>query len=848
MQSSLNTAPAHGMAVMPQNTARKTAFFIVLAMAVLLCIIGIKQSAEKATLGPPDILVPHTRGGGIGVSQSTRGMHRGDQLVAINDVELHHLNDVEFILDGKRIGETVEFTLRRDGEEIRHQLMLLPYYSRFDTGVQILTAFSCLLIGLFVLANRPRDAIALRFFCISTSIACLVSCTNGYYNTEALGSGYILRMIFPSMFVWTGAFLVDFSIRFTSPETRPGRITVWLPYFLPAAATIAGIVTGIRAISSQHLPAAVPYYLTLSLSKGLLILLALTAVGIAVRKFFITRDRVLRLRILWVFSSVAFSVCWYVFFWQLPTSIIIRNTLPVQYHSALDILIFPESGVLVALVISCVTLAIGIIRFRLFNIEVIVRQGMITFATVMALISVYVLSVYILWNSADMSSPTTVLMWITGLLAFMLLAVLPIRGIARYLIDRYLFRIEQHYRKAQRQLYSSIQQCLSVEQVTQLLSKDMTALLRCDRSLLLLRHSEGHFMVHAERGMRIHAGSTFAVHAHRFTGLTETVYDTDSYSEPGAGAAELDLCIARKCGLAVIALLRGQADPVEGIIALGKKTGFAPFSVEDVELINEAATLAMAQIQRIRLQERLTIQLHETERLRELNRMKSHFVSGISHDLKTPLTSIRLYAEMISMRLSSSEPALTNMFGIIDGECVRLSRLIDNVLDFSRIEQGKHAYRMQETDIVSLVSNTVQIMQHQFDITNIELRYVPQIENCTVVLDPSAIQSALINIISNAIKYSTDKRSVIIGVGRDRYGAWVNVQDFGQGIESGEMEHLFEAFYRSSREQIQRCGGAGLGLALVRHIATAHGAVIDIQSAPGNGSTVTIIFPQQEAA
>lgn len=833
---------------MPRNNLRKALFVLLEVTVIFLCAMGIKQSAEKATILSSDLLEPHTRGGAITVSRSAGSLQAGDHLLEIDGARLHQLYDVEFVLDGKQIGSDAALTILRNGNRLVVHEKLAKYYSTFDIIAQLLAAAGCLLIGIFVLSSRPGDAAAIRFKGLTIVVACLVSFTAGYYKTEPEGIGYLLRFLFPAKYIWTGAFLLDFCLRYASPQRPPRRSFLYFLYSLPIIATILGTVFSIRALGSEDLLDAVPYYTALTLFKGVLIVLALCAIGYVLWTFLRTNDRLERRRLMWVLGSVGFSVGWYVFFWQIPTSFVLRNNLPIQYHALLELMKFPESTLLLALIVSSLGLAIGTVRFRLFDIEVLSRRGLVTFIVISSLLLLYVLSMYIVATSLGQSDQTTFITASTVVMALLLLAVIPIRTLTQHLVDKYLFRVEYDFRAAQDRLQEAMDQSLNTDSVARVLVEELSGLLKIERSALLLRNKEDHFTIVRGRGLTRRQGSAIALNAHRLRTLSEAVYDFGGFSEPSADVPRLDLPGAKRLGFALVSVLKDENKEVTGLLVLGKKSGLAPFSVEDIDLISKLAEQAVGQLDRILLQERLTIEMHESNRLRELNRMKSHFVSGVSHDLKTPLTAIRMYTEMISMRSVGSDADIAKYLSVIDGECRRLSRLIDNVLDFSRIEQGKRQYRMQSVDIVEIVRDTVAAMQYQFEISGFTCETVLHCTACRITADPAAIQDALINLISNAIKYSGEATRITIVVDRDRYGVCVRVRDYGAGISAEDLPHLFEPFYRSHAEHVQRKGGVGLGLSLVRHIMTAHNGAVDIQSRPGEGSSFSLIIPIQEAA
>jgi len=226
-----------------------------------------------------------------------------------------------------------------------------------------------------------------------------------------------------------------------------------------------------------------------------------------------------------------------------------------------------------------------------------------------------------------------------------------------------------------------------------------------------------------------------------------------------------------------------------------------------------------------------------------LAKLKSDFVSNVSHELRTPLSLIRLYAETLEMgRLKSADKA-QEYYSIIRKESERLTALINNILDFSRIEAGRKEYDFRETDMRELVHNTLesyryQIEQHGFAFEEKIAEDVPPLR-----VDREAMARSLLNLVNNALKYSQDRKFIGINLFRDNGSVRLEVVDHGIGIPAHEQGKIFEKFYRVGDPLVHNTKGSGLGLSLVRHIVQAHGGEVQVESAPGRGSKFTITLP-----
>jgi signal transduction histidine kinase len=226
-----------------------------------------------------------------------------------------------------------------------------------------------------------------------------------------------------------------------------------------------------------------------------------------------------------------------------------------------------------------------------------------------------------------------------------------------------------------------------------------------------------------------------------------------------------------------------------------------------------------------------------------LAELKSNFVSSVSHDLKTPLALIQLFAETLELgRLKNTDRA-NEYYRIINSEARKLTRLINNLLDFSKIEAGLRRYRLEPVDLGALVRRVVDSLDSQFRHNQFSVTLKVQDGCRPVLLDPEAAEQALENLISNAMKYSPEHREIAITVdSADGYGR-VQVRDHGIGIEPRLQRRIFQKFYRIQTDAGTGPQGTGLGLAIVDHIMRGHRGFVRVDSEPGRGSTFTLHFP-----
>ena len=229
----------------------------------------------------------------------------------------------------------------------------------------------------------------------------------------------------------------------------------------------------------------------------------------------------------------------------------------------------------------------------------------------------------------------------------------------------------------------------------------------------------------------------------------------------------------------------------------------------------------------------------------EIARLKSDFVSSVSHELRTPLTTIRIMAEMLALGAVPSGDKQAEYHRNIVSEAERLTRLINNVLDFARIEEGRKKFQFAMGDIADVVYEVERITGDYVRKEGFELSTEVDGALPATAFDRDALIQALINLMSNAVKYSGDDRRIEMGARAEQddevIAIWV--QDHGPGIDPKEVPHLFEKFYRGGDHMTREIGGTGLGLSIVQHIVAAHGGGVVVKSKLDEGSRFEIRLP-----
>jgi signal transduction histidine kinase len=233
----------------------------------------------------------------------------------------------------------------------------------------------------------------------------------------------------------------------------------------------------------------------------------------------------------------------------------------------------------------------------------------------------------------------------------------------------------------------------------------------------------------------------------------------------------------------------------------------------------------------------------DVSRESEVSNLKTEFVRNISHELRTPLTLIRLYGETLQRKSDLSNEDKLEAYEIITKESERLSHLINNVLDFSRIETGRKEFDFKEGNMSQVIQKTIDSYRYHLEKNGFSIKEDIADDLPQMTFDREAISSVLINLLSNAIKFSKENKVVSIKFYQDGSNAVLQVQDKGIGIPVQDVPKIFDRFYRVKDSFVSETKGSGLGLPLVKHIIEAHKGSIRVESDLGKGSLFTIVLP-----
>lgn len=240
----------------------------------------------------------------------------------------------------------------------------------------------------------------------------------------------------------------------------------------------------------------------------------------------------------------------------------------------------------------------------------------------------------------------------------------------------------------------------------------------------------------------------------------------------------------------------------------------------------------------------VTLILRDIAREKRLARLRSDFISNVTHELKTPLTSIRMYAESLMMGRVKSASGQKEYLSVVVNESERLKRMINNILEFSKMGKAKQEYHPVESNLSEILFAAIRELNYWLEEKEFALNTEID-QNIVVKVDPEKFQQVFTNLLSNAIKYSGDSKKIYVRLFQNSSAVITEVEDEGIGIAKENQTKIFEEFYRVEQQESGDISGTGLGLTVVKGIVEAHKGKILVESKPGKGSKFSVILYQQ---
>ena len=808
---------------------RRLSLILAIDLFILVaCCLGIYRLSEKA--GFPAAI---EKNGSSLIVRSPDGsrLMSGDMLSALNDQHVATDDAIEFFCDQYSIGDTITATIERNGESISVPIALIKDYPILKIIVESFAALIFFLTGIAVVLLQPNDKAARIFHHLAVSIAALILLTTGRFPVSPFGLGYALEILFQCSYVFVPALFLHFTLIFPNEKFQDKkRILVFVYCF----AGIIAVWSGITFLRAAYPSVALDRYSAYGISfyATLIFFAVIFFAGFANLLFSYrsSKEEFERRKLRWIFFGIVFGTSAYLVLSLLP-EILNGKFLDEQYAIALSVL-------------APLSFAIAIIRFKVFDIDLFFRRSTVYTLAVSMLLVLYLGIVGLFTQLVLAMNLPSALPNIFGAICIALLFDPLRRRIQKYVVKKF-FRVAYDFHGAQRGVIEQIKFVHTKQSLADLVTNSMDALIPVTKiGFFIVENLSDRLRLLSHRNFDLLERRNIQLNINEVKTGLELPVALDAAIEHGIEYEPADREVFKRWGMAVVFPMLSPGRDILGFLVLGEKRSGSRFLIEDISLLTSVVTQAGLTLERLNVEYSLLLEQAESERLAELSALKSYFVSSVSHDLKTPLTSIRLFAELMKDREDLPRNKAIEYLSIIEGESDRLARLITNVLDFAKIEKGTKEYAFKQCDLNEIAQHVIRSLDYQITSRGFTLEIAFSSGPLVVEADPDAISDAITNLISNAIKYSPpDRKRIAIRTSSEDGFAILEVQDEGYGIAPNEIEHIFESFYRIDDPMMKSAGGAGIGLSLVKHTMEAHGGKVEVKSEVGKGSIFVFYVP-----
>ncbi|NWF89233.1 MAG: hypothetical protein HXY50_07180 [Ignavibacteriaceae bacterium] len=760
----------------------------------------------------------------IRIENSTDASLINKTILKINSYTLSSPEETETFLDAYSKGNTVKVFFT---DHTTVEAALINYYSVLYIFLSWLIGSSFFAIGIVVLIKAKAYKPARLFHWVTVFTALMIMMTWGYYNIEPKPFGYLIREILHLSVSIIPALFLHFTLSFPREKIIGNKKRLSLLYtfsFLVFGLLTYSFVLILLEPTSSRINA---YVISYNLSRVFLIICVIIGIAVFIHSYKNSPIESDKKKLKWILFGLFLGPLGFVLFWTLPI-IIFRKPM------------VSEEIVLILISIIPITFGISIVKYHLMDIDQVINRSVVYFFVIGVLLLLYLLIISLLANFA-IQVESKVFSIITALTVVLLFQ--PLKNKTQKFVDKKFFRVQYDFREELKKFFDEIANSFDIK----LLAHTVVARIE---SLLPVKKI-GFFILSEKDKLQLVTHHNFDLLINRTIKFQRENLKTDlslpvavpSSIEPGVLIETADLEVFRRWGINLVFPIKSTKDELHGFLVLGEKKSESRFTVEDIDLISAVVGRMAVSIDRIKLQEKLLAKRLESERLKELNQMKSYFISSVSHDMKTPLTSIKMFAELLKSSKEINSDKAGEYLEMIEGETNRLTRLIDNVLDFSKIERGIKEYHLENISLNEVVSRTMKMMQYQFKLHKFEVEQNLSEKEKLIYADKDAVEEALLNLLSNSIKYSGDNKIIKVTTQLENNFMILSVEDKGIGIDKDNLKNIFNPFFRINSKMMQKSGGAGLGLSIVKHIMDAHKGKIEVQSEFGKGSKFSSIFP-----
>lgn len=762
-----------------------------------------------------------------GFSPEAKEFLSSGNLVQINEYEVQHLSEIEFILSTIGVNKDIEFHIRTPRGIETETFESVRFYSHTPYPLIFLfVGILCMGFGLFVFIFRPNEIRTRLFYWASLAFSSALVLHGGFYILQGYWMNYIPGIFYYITYSAAPALLLHFSLTFYSDEHKKSMFLVYIP-------SIVFILILVSFYLWANLASSIKAYRMYDSAFFYFRLYVLAYIVFTFTNFILTyrksHSEHKRAQIKWILYGLIMGLVPFVLFYQI-WKIFDISPLLSEDIVPLFFLFIP------------IAFAFAIIKFKLLNIEFIINRSLVYSILTIIIVSIYLLTVQIFQRYLlHVFRIKELAIYAIG--ALVAAAIFhPVRKRIQELVNRLFFRSSYDYNKSVKSFIEKARLIIERNELAELFIIKIQSVLPVTLIQAFISTS------HNDQSLTIYKGGeeekiknlvTTFKNESKFLARKKAVRIEEENWLDFGWEVQLD-----EHKLDMVIPLSFESESLKGFVFLGKKKSGERFTREDFDFLNTMRNELARNLERIDLQEKVVYERAENEKLNELSIMKTNFLSSVSHEIRTPMSSIQGLSEILHSGKINDRAKQEEILDIIVKESTRLSRMLHNIMDFGKIEQGIKSYDFKQVDIRAIIADVITLFRSSLENKGFTLSVEIPKAPLHLLIDKDAVKQVLINILDNSIKYSPDKRDIRIRVIETEKVVEIHIRDRGIGIPDTEQAKIFNGFFRGKDAIQEAPKGVGLGLKIARNIMESHKGLIRVESYPGMGSTFILIFPK----
>ena len=829
------------------DIAEKKSIYLFLLLASIILVLGvwgtnrlIERPGLKADFETTDEHLYLTQLS-PGSQASKAGLKVGDILLEVNGNKILSSSDLNFYLDQKRIGEAVRFSVQRDSQKFD---LVIPLERKNNWPfllVNFLDGLFVWVVGIFVFLKNPKSQVTriLLFASLSFSLALFISWEGFPFGPSLLS--FILPSLQMIAYTLSPALFLHFSVIFPREEEMSSQKKPLIySIYLPSLALIL-------LMESFYWKAVIGNSLTIFQTYKTLFLYfrvyMVAYVGFALLVLFQTYKKLEfsedKRKIKWIVWGIVAGIFPFIFLYTLPDALF--NRAPV-----------PEVVIHLFMLLIPVSFAFSILRYQAMDIDVVINRSLVYSLLTGFIVGIYLLIVGFLGEALQKYTGYQGAFF--PILATLIAALLftPAKNRIRVLVDKTFYRVKYDYRKAIQKFTRQVDLAFTQDELLELLFKKLDFLLAVNRAMIFLRKDDSdEFEIvkclgFSKDEIRKIDSEKNSLPVSLFT--TTTIQGAKGSTDFRDIQALPENQILKRYEIKLSFPPAGKEE-FSCLLLIGKKKSGIRYTAEDVELVSQMVQEVVQALQNMKMRERIMIEQLEKEKLRELDKLKTKFISNVSHDLRTPLTSIRFSVDnMLSGVCGDITTESRRCLQMIKESTLHFSRMIENLLMLSTSESGKITLSRESLPLNLVLDEACNMVAPLTEKKGINL-VREKCENISVYADKHCLLQILLNLLDNAVKYTPSGGRVAVSARKIEPERLVelSVIDNGIGISPESLETIFERFHKASPAGTVGEKGLGIGLDIVKNLVHLHGGEIKVESPvreTGRGAKFSFTLPQ----